>query len=1089
MSAHASISKIAVIWTILLGVLLTPAAFGQLTDATLKGTVTDPSGSVVPRASVVVTNESTGQKRSATSGQSGEFSLSDLAPGPYDVNVSISGFKNFEQRGLELNVGKFTEINVRLVVGEGKQTVKVSAQAAQVPVSTEARLSDTLEHKQIVDLPIPDRDVFFLTSLSAGATNIPGKSFAYKLVGSPIVAVNGNRFRGDNYVLDGSMDTDILNQGEPAIVPSLESINEVQVQTGNFSSEYGRGNGSVVNIQTKSGTNEFHGKIWEYDKNAVLNARNFFAASTPPLVFNQFGANLGGPIRKNKTFFFGTYEGTRDALGQALAYQVETPEYRNYVFNTSPSSLAASLLKKFPAPTPSPGSGGKEYQGEVDLTTPQGAVIPGTGTAAVILHDDLRDDQYMARVDHSFANGKDSLTGRWIADDERNNGASSSGLTSLGQATRGFVDPAGLFFGNLNFGEVHVFDRMVNDARFSFNDDVIGYSTPYAQYPIINITGVTAPFGDQVPLQTHLRTYEARDTLTLTRGRHVLRTGLELRKLFIGFGLGPPAAGTFFFNNLLDFAVDNPFEQVLIVNPATGTLTRTDRDYSSYETGAFVQDDWKATSRLTLNLGVRHDYFGDPSERYGRMSNLTWGSGGTYSERLANASVGHVTQLFDPQKANFSPRAGLAYDPFGDGKSSIRAGYSLAYQPLHERSLLGQSSNPPFDIQAVLQPNVGIGTNILYGIPVPFNPQFQTALNAQGGVVTAPGTPSIRLAVTVDNPNIKTQYSESWFFNIQREVVSSWIVEIGYVGTNGINLERRDDINRVDGDLLDGKLDRINPNFATVTYMTNGVTSSYNALTAEVRHRLGSGLTLQANYRWSKWIDDSSDTNTAAQNDNAEPGKGPENAACLRCERGPSEFDIPQRVTGSALWTPRLSKGNDLLGKIGNNWQISTIIVAQSGRPFSVYCSASYQAGCDFNADGGGGINGGYYDRPDAPAPGAVKSSFSQQDFLSGLFNPNVFPIPTPGTNGTLGRDVYRGPHQVNADLALTRSFRVREGKELQFRFESFNTLNNVNLYIPNDDLALALKPDKTYSTTSSFGKSTRAFDPRILQVSVRFAF
>jgi len=351
----------AITLSVLFSLLLPSPSLAQLAEATMKGTVTDATRAVVPNASVMVTDESTGQTRSATTGQSGDFSLPDLPPGFYTVKVTASGFSTFEQRHLELSVGRITEIDVPMELGEAKQTVEVSAQVAKVPVSTEGRLSDTLQHSQITELPIPQRDVLFLPSLSAGATNIPGTSFTFKLTSSPAVTVNGNRYRGNNYVLDGSMDSNTINEGEPAIVPSLESVEEVQVQTGNFSSEYGRGNGAVVNIRTKSGTNTFHGKLWEYHKNAALDARNFFSASKPPLVFNQWGANLGGPIIKNRTFFFGSYEGSRNANGQTLSFQDETPEFRNYVFNTYSSGIAASLLKHFPAPTPAPGAEQREH--------------------------------------------------------------------------------------------------------------------------------------------------------------------------------------------------------------------------------------------------------------------------------------------------------------------------------------------------------------------------------------------------------------------------------------------------------------------------------------------------------------------------------------------------------------------------------------------------------------------------------------------------------------------------------------------------------------------------------------------------------
>jgi hypothetical protein len=1093
MSWNRCISLTAAGRATVLCLIVTPVLLAQLTDATLKGTVTDASGGVVPGAYVVVTNENTGQTRSATTSQSGEFSLPNLPPGAYDIKVSVSGFKTFSQRRLELNVGRLTEINARLELGEAKQTVEVRSQVGSVAVSNEGRISDTLEKTQIAELPIPQRDLFFLPSLSAGATDIPGPAFSFKLTNSPTVTINGNRYRGNNYVLDGSIDTDTINGGEPAIVPSLESVEEVQVQTGNFSSEYGRGNGSVVNIQTKSGTNELHGKLWEYHKNAGLNARNFFAAERPPQVFNQFGGNVGGPIARNRTFFFASYEGTRNSVGDPLSFQVETPEFRDYVFNTNPSSVAASLLKRFPAPTPAPGSGGQEYQGEVDLMTPQGAVIPALGTVFYTLHDAMHDDQYMARLDHLFNTGKDTLTGRWISEYEGDNGATNYSPVVLGEAVRGFRDPFHGFFGNLNVGETHVFNNMVNDARFSFPVISIGYQKSQPQVPQIFVTGVTASWGDPYSYSewgVRNRTYEGRDTLSVVRGGHTLRTGFEVRNIFEGINLSS-ALDDFYFNGVFDFAADNPYAQYVVVNPVTGTPAGLDHYYSFLESALFLQDDWKATHRLTLNFGIRNDSFGTPSERYGHLSSIIWGPGSDFRERLANASVAHVSQLYEPERVNLAPRIGLAYDPFGNGKTSVRAGYSIAYQPPNGYFVDGAFANPPDTAQLYVQPNVGIGSSILYGIPAPANPTFKTTLNAQGGIVSPPGQISALISPWVVNPNYKAQYSESWFFNLQWEFAPSWILELGYAGTNGINLERMDDINRFAGDLIvnHGNQARINPNFGAMTYVTNGVTSSFNGLTAEVRHQWGRGLMLQANYRWSKWLDDSSDGSPGLFADNPELNPGAQNVDCLRCERGPSMFDIPHRFTASAVWVPEFFKGRSLVDKVGANWQLSTIIAAQSGRPFSVWCSASFQAGCDFNADGGGAQFGGSYDRPDAPASGTIKSSFSKQDYLNGLFNPNVFPRPTPGTEGTLGRDTFRGPHQVSVDLAVARSFRVRESKELQIRFEAFNALNNVNLYLPNSDMALALRPDGTFSPTSSFGVSTQAFDPRILQVSARFAF
>jgi hypothetical protein len=1089
------------------------SASAQLTEATLKGVVTDASGKVIAGSPVNTKSESTGQSRSTVSDGNGAFVVPELPPGAYAISVTAPGFKTFEQKGLPLSVGQTTQLNIQLQVGEVREVIEVISGDANVAVATDARLSDTIVQSQITELPVAQRDVFGLMRLSAGATAIPGAAISTKLTNSPVVTVNGNRYRGNNYVLDGSMDTNPNNTGEPAIVPSLEAVEEAQVQTGNFSAEFGRGNGSVVNLRTKSGSNEFHGKAWEYIRNSAANARNYFATRDTPLRFNQFGGIFGGPVLKDKTFFFGSYEGSRNSSGQALIFQVETPEFSNYVFNAAPGSVAAQLLKAHPAPTPLPGTTGSKYAGEVDFTPPgQTTPIPELATAAVILGDLSHADQYLIKLDHSLNGDKDKLTGRWIAENEYDNGGVSSQPATLGQAARGYYGPFNGFFGNFNIGHVHIFNRLVNDARFSFQIVNTEVGKGDAVVPTITITGVTAPFGDIFKNGTHLRTYELRDTVSFDRGRHLIRAGGEGRRIFKGLSLSPPTSGSFLFRTAADFAKDNPFSQTLTVNPLTGIPVGFPRYFTLYESGLFVQDDWKVTPRLTLNLGLRHDYFGTVSEKHGLLSSFIPGAGSTFEEQLATGAVGRVKQLYSPQRLNFSPRLGMAYDPFGNGKTSIRAGFSLAYQPHHGQSIAGARALPPDAITGVLSPAQGIGTkDIDYNIPVPFNDAFALGLNAQGGV------PGLQITGFVVNPTIKTQYSESWFLSIDREFLRGWIAEIGYVGTTGVNLERLDDINRIKGDLLNpahlNKLSRVNSNFGTLTWVTNGVTSSYNGATAEIRHSLNRGLAFQANYRFSKWLDSGSDTQPGQFTDSSEPAKGTQDKDCLRCERGHSMFDIPHRFTASAVWTPTLSNRRSLLAKIGNGWGISTVVALQSGRPFSVWNGAPSNLQCtvdskttkvapngtctgtlsniggDYNLDGGGAIFSGYYDRPNAPPAGTVKSSFSQKSFLTGLFDPNAFPAPALGADGTLGRFTYRGPHQINADLTLARSFSIQERKQLQLRLDAFNVINKANLYLPNSDLSLALKPDGTYSTTSLFGESTRAFDARNLQASLKFSF
>ena len=415
-----------------------------------------------------------------------------------------------------------------------------------MPVAREGRLSDNFVASKIADLPLPQRDIFLLPKLSAGATAIAGSASSTKLSNSPVVTVNGNRYRGNNYVLDGAVNVNPNNTGRPAIVPTLESVEEAQVETGNFSSEFGRGNGAVINLRTKSGTNEIHGRLWEYHRNTRLNARNFFAVTRPPVVFNQFGASVGGPVIKNKTFFFGSYEGTRSVLGQALTFQVETPEFRDYVQRTTPDSVAAQLLRRYPAPTPQASSGPSKYVGQINLTTPEGS-LPAIGRAAVTLRNYSYSDQYLGRLDHSFNEGLDKISARWISENQGDIGKASSAPATLGKAVRGSFGPFSGKFANLNLGHMHVFKRAVNDARFSFQYLYATRGSKDAITPDITITGITAPFGDVFYNPSRFRTYEVRDTLTLDRGRHSLRIGFEYRRIFKGIQLGPATSGTYAF--------------------------------------------------------------------------------------------------------------------------------------------------------------------------------------------------------------------------------------------------------------------------------------------------------------------------------------------------------------------------------------------------------------------------------------------------------------------------------------------------------------------------------------------------------------
>ncbi len=1075
----ASIGAVRVLAIALLCLLLPGAgrARAQLTEASLSGTISDATSQVIPFATVAVSHEDTGQRRTVTCDRLGAFTISGLPPGVYSLTAASGGFQSVTRTGLRLPVGR-TSLTIQLQIEGFSETVAVSANAVQISTSHEARLSNTFGGSEIQDLPLPQRDIFALTKLSAGATLVPGAANSTKLSSSPVITVNGNRYRGNNYVLDGAMNSNPNNSGEPSIVPSVEAVEAVEVQTLNFASEFGRGNGAVINVRTRSGANHLTGRTWEYHRGDALNARNYFAATKPAQNFNQFGANLGGPIRKDRTFFFVNYEGTRDNITRPYTFQVETPEFRDYVSATAPGNVAARLLQQFPAPTPqTSGTPGQKYLDQQNMAIPGGS-IPALGRVAVNLADHTRFDQVLARLDHTLTSS-DRLSARWVGDFQRDEGGSSSSQATLGRAVRGERGPFSGYFANLNVGHMHVRTHTVNDVRVSWQTSRATRGDAAATVPTITVTGLTAPFGDVFLGTTELGTLEVRNVLTMDRGSHTLRVGAEGRRITKGLSIGPASSGTFAFNSMADFAADKPFRQTLTVAPNTGNPTGFPRYFTQYETGAFIQDQWALNSHVSLSLGLRHDYFGTVSERNGLLSSVILGPGATFREQVANATVGRVTRLYDPERLNFSPRVGLAWDPTGTGRTSMRTGYSRAYQPHHGQSISGARALPPDALQGVIQPSAGLGTQILYDIPVPYNPQFGRGLNAQGGVISNPGEPAIRTTGFVVNPVIKTQYTESWFANAQHRIGAHWMAEAGYVGTRGVDLERIDDVNRVSGDLLDGRLDRLNRNFDVLLFVTNGVSSRYDALTVELRRELSRGFSVTGNYRWSKWVDTGSDTSTGQFQDVSEPGKGAQEIACLACEKGRSMFDVPHRLSFSGLWMAGDFAGRGrLAGALARHWQLSAVLTAQSGRPFSVWNGASFAAGGDYNADGGGGaVGGGFYDRPNAP-PAGTPTTFTTAQFLSGIFPASLFPKPAPGTDGTLGRNTFRGPRYVSLDMSLTRNFRMGGTRSLQLRADVYNALNNLNLFLPNVDLSV-----------SNFGRSTQAFDARVTQVGLRVLF
>lgn len=1044
------------------------SASAQYTNASITGTVRDPQGAVVPGAKVTATRIETGEQRTTLTNEVGLYRLMNLVPGTYRLRVEAKDFAPALIEHVELLVGQTAHLDVTLEVGPLTEVATVTAEAPLINLE-EGRLSGHVLEREINDLPLNGRDIHQLALLQPGVT----ATQAFLATNSSITSFGlgqtaaGKTPRGVNYNLDGISNNNEWLGASPSLTPTLDAIQEFQVQISNFSAEFGTNTSSVINVLTKSGSNELHGSVWWFHRNAALDAREFFDPQVAPLVQHQFGFTLGGPIEKNRLFYFASYEGFRSQFGESGEFQVETPEFRQFVFRTRPESVAARLFRQYPAPPPDPGT-------EVDLGSPAPGVflrgrpdgIPDVGTARVVLRDRFTRDQGSIRIDAELG-PNDRLFGRWSQE------ASDSQVDIVRSlSARGFRAPFDGAFVNAAIVETHVFSpRVIHEIRFGYSRTRGDRRVVPDDFPRIFLDDFTYGFGSSyvLPYFFTYNTFELKDMLSLTIGRHAIRLGGQIRRIQENSDYGLGSRGWFEFSDIFDFADDEAYYQVAVVDPRTGQRVTTPRGFRITELAFFIQDDMKLRPNFTLNLGVRYDLFGVPTEVHGLLSNIILGEGATFAERLANATVGRVARLFEGDHNNFGPRLGFAWDPFGHGRISIRGGYGIAYGRNYTNLFTNASRfNPPDDVPIIVFPFAGLGTQVVYGVPMPFNPDFATGLTPRGSV------PGQRISPSGIEPGLHSSYAQDWFLGIQFNPLGDLVVEMNYVGSAGRKLPRREDVNRFRGDLLDGRNDRLNPDWSLITYVQNNVSSNYHGFNLSVRKRFSHGYLFHVAYTFGKAIDTVSDPGLGDWLNISNPLYiSQQDAANARLDRGPSDFDVRQRLTVSAVWElPFFRDRSGWLAHLFGGWQLNGIATLQSGRPFSVFCSSALF--CDFNADGTAG------DRPNTPAFGNTLRNLSRSDYINGLFERSDFPTPDRGENGDLGRNTFRGPGYATVDLSLFKNFPLPwlgESGRLQFRIEAFNLFNRVNLFLPINDLA---------ASQLLFGRSTATFDAREIQGALK---
>jgi len=1092
----------------------------------LEGTVFDPTGAVVPNAEVTIKEKSTGVEHSTVTSSAGIYRFTALPASTFTLTVKATGFETETLNDISIQVTETRTLNVTLKLGGATTTVDVTAQVTAVNLTT-ASVSGEVGETKIHELPLVGRNMFTLIILTPGMTGTQsggGNSYAqatgdiFNAEYGVSMNANGQRSESNNFSVDGANVNGAPRGGVTNLTPNADSVQEVRVLTNNFSAEYGRNAAAIVNIVSKSGTNDYHGTLSWFHSDTHLNSRNIFQTNggynnsgAPEFLRNEFAGSFGGPIRKDKDFAFGSFDMLRSGVGFGGLQRIPTPDLINYLKANYPNNISTKLLTEFPLSFPpitsfntagailgvdcsklaSPSTLISPPASPVGspLSVPCNLPVNGQGDqSGTIFRNGI---QWNARVDHNWNDFKDRLFGSFYRTTRQ---TVAFGTPSVYFPAFSPAEPQYTHLANLNWTHssgANFVNQMTLAYTRTFGNDIC----VHCEVPNISMGDGTAGPGNGFFGEFRQNNYEWKDVATVTHGRQSFKFGANWGRHHDDEDFtGQTQRPNFFFANVLTFAADSAFNETNInFDPRTGQIGKINVSYAYRNTdlGAFFQDDFKMKSNLTLNMGLRWDAFTGPTEKWDRLNSFIFPSGGDFQQQIANGSMGPVPQLWHTQMGNFAPRLGFAWDPTNKGKLSIRGGAGVFYDRPAQQLYTGDRQNLPRIADAsasILTPNelpaYGLGAS---GDP-PYD--FPAVQGIKYGLDAKNGLPGANAGQEISDPFMKIQYGENWSLGAQYEVFRSWLAEADYLGSVGHHEYSSYDVNRTDGNLIanGGNLVRPNSSFGTLNYEQSQYNSNYEGMTVSIKNRgFSKGINFQAAYTYGKAIDQS-DTF----------GVGPNDIFNLEGERGPAGFDVRNRLSFSTLWQiphPKFNSGpaNVLL----SGWQISNITILQSGNPFDVTCSAPFGAvtdangnvignsGCNYNADG---VGGGF--RPDFVS-GIKTSGFTKQQFLNGVFNCGgtnncsaLFPAPAFAVDGTLGRNAFTGPGYNNTDFSAIKRTHIpwfygSEGAQMEFRAEFFNVFNRVNL----------TGVDSAINDGAGFGKATGSFPARDIQFGLRFEF
>ena len=1052
----------------LLLLLLLPLPASAQFSSTIQGTVTDSQGGVMPGATVRVTNTTTGAVRDVVTSEDGVYRVFSLGAGTYRVEVELTGFRKTERDAVNVGISETKRVDFAMELSNVSESVTVAA-AVPLVETEQGRVSGRVDRIQLQEMPLNGRNLYNLIALQPGVTG-KGVSSTFGAGGAgndsfsgesaPRINASGQRDEANSFTVDDTSTNGVARGGITNLTPNAESVEEVRVVANNFSAVDGRNSGAQVQVITKGGTNHLRGSGSYYFQNDTLSAKNVFETAVPAFRKNQFGYSIGGPIVRSKVFFFTSYEGLRQSGGRGSLFTVETPEFRNFVLQTRPNSIAAQLFRDF-APGADPTSNLRDLGSPMPGPSATGPAdgIPDVGGAFYVPNAWRRGNQFNARMDYEVSPGKDRLYG---------NVYRTTSYTVNGSIRPAFDVPVleTTHFANVN--HTHIFSStMLNELRGGMMRLVGAPDTPsHLEIPGISISDLTntAGFGTaSFPRGWWQTNWNFKDIFTWSHSAHTWKAGGELRRMYGSAVNTTNYVPAYTFFGLLNFANDEPRQMTRYVDPRTGEPVTAYSELRQTEWAVFLNDDWKVSRNLTVNAGVRYENYGTFVDKDGTLRNLIFGPGSTYAERLASARVDFVDQFYPPDNNNVAPRLGFAWDPTGDARMAVRGGYGLAYDRLMNLPAENYRHSPP--LRASVSLGQVYGTAFTYGLGdpskpflgYPVDPALRVGLDSRNGVIGA------KVAITAVDPNLKMPYAHNWFLGIQRNLVGGMVIDANYLGSAGRNLHNAYNINRYVGDLVDGRLDGFNPSFSTITFITSTSRSIYHGGTVQLQRRFQHGFMAQGAYTFGKAIDDA---------DAAVGATNYQDAANIQADRAVAGYDVAHKVSLVGLWELPFFKESVGLGhRLLGGWQFAGYAIMQTGSPLNVTNNAA-QTRNDFNADGNAG------DRPNAPASTVKQSGWSTDEYLNGIFRTSDFPTPANGQNGNLARNAFRGPGFADVSLSLSKKFAVTTGVSAEFRLDAFNAFNRVNLADPIMDL-----------NNSSFGRSTSQLAPRALQVGLRVRY